>query len=168
MYKYLLYFLIFSFLGWCVEVGYHVIKMRRFENRGLAWGPFCSVYGVGICLCSILLSRVDSFLLTALFSMAIATAVELFVGFFTDRVLSLRLWNYSKEKGNILGYVCPKFSVAWGIACALVIELLPLIDPLILWLDAPLFRCAAFMMFVLVLIDTVISMLKPWVRHKNA
>ena len=168
MYKYLLYFLIFSFSGWCVEVGYHVIKLGKFENRGLAWGPFCPIYGVGICLSSLLLSRVDSFILTALLSMAIATAVELFVGFFTDRLLSLRLWDYSGEKGNILGYVCPRFSFAWGIACALVIKLLPLLDPLISWLYAPLFKGAAFMIFILILVDVRVSMLEAGMGRKSA
>ena len=167
MYKYLLYFLIFSFLGWCVEVGYHVIKLQRFENRGLSRGPACPIYGVGICLSHLLLSRVESFILLALFSMAIATAVELLVGFFTDRFLSLRLWDYRGEKGNILGYVCPKFSLAWGVACAVIIKLLPLLDPLISMLDTPLFKGVSFVIFILILTDERISMMKPMTRNKS-
>lgn len=160
MYKYLLYFLIFSFLGWCVEVLFHVLKSGRFVNRGLGRVPFCPIYGVGICLCSLLLGGVRSFVLLALLSMAIATAVELAVGYMTDRFLHSRLWDYTAEKGNILGYVCPRFSVVWGIACAAVIKLLPLIDPLIDSLDAPIFKGAAFVLLVIILMDERISMIK--------
>ena len=160
MYKYLLYFLIFSFLGWCAEVVFQFFKSGRFVNRGLARGPFCPIYGVGICLSYALLGGVGSFVLLALLSMAIATAVELAVGYMTDRALSLRLWDYTGEKGNILGYVCPRFSLIWGIVCATVIKLLGFFDPLSEVLDAPIFKGIAFTLFVLVLTDERISMLR--------
>lgn len=160
MYKYLLYFLIFSFLGWCAEVVFQFFKSGRFVNRGLARGPFCPIYGVGICLCHALLGGVESFVLLALLSMAIATAVELAVGYMTDRALSLRLWDYTSEKGNILGYVCPRFSLIWGIVCATVIKFLCFFDPLLKVLDAPIFKGIAFTLFVLVLTDERISMLR--------
>ena len=131
MYKYLLYFLIFSFLGWCAEVVFAAIKTGRFVNRGLLCGPVCPIYGVGICLSSLLLGSVKSFALLVLLSMAIATAVELAVGVVTEHSLGKRLWDYRGEKGNILGYVCPRFSLIWGVVCAIVLKLLPLLDRLL-------------------------------------
>ena len=160
MYRYLLYFLIFSFLGWCAEVIFHAFKSGRFVNRGLGWGPVCPIYGIGISLSAALLQWIDSFVLLALFSMAIATSVELLVGFLSDRFLHCRLWDYSSEKGNILGYVCPRFSLIWGIMCAVVIKLLPLIDHLINSLDTPVFKGVAFVLFVIILMDERISMIK--------
>ena len=157
MYKYLLYFLIFSFLGWCAEVLFHFLKSGLYENRGLARGPVCPIYGIGICLADILLGSVDSFLLLALFSMAIATLVEFAVGYFTDRALSLRLWDYTSERGNILGYVCPRFSLIWGIVCAAIIKLLPLFEPVIVRLDAPAFKGMAFVLLLFTLVDERIS-----------
>lgn len=139
---------------------FHAVRCGRFVNRGLAHGPFCPIYGIGICLCSLLLGGVGSFVLLAVLSMSIATAVELAVGYMTDRFLRCRLWDYTTEKGNILGYVCPRFSVVWGIACAVVIKLLPLIDPLIDSLDAPIFKGAAFVLLVIILMDERISMIK--------
>ncbi len=160
MYKYLLYFLIFSFLGWCVEAVFRFVKRGRPVNPGLAKGPFCPIYGIGICLCAVLLGGIRSFILLALLSMAIATAVELAVGLFCDKLLSLRLWDYTSEKGNILGYVCPRFSVIWGFLCASVIKLLPLVDRLISVLDGALLKGAAFMILVLVLVDERMVMQK--------
>ena len=160
MYKYLLYFLIFSFLGWFVEVTFQLFKGGGLVNRGLAKGPVCPIYGIGICLCAALLGGIESFLALTLLSMAIATAVELAVGYFSDRVLSVRLWDYTSEKGNILGYVCPRFSLIWGVVCATVIKLLPLLEPLIARLDTPLFKGVSFTLFVLMMIDERISMIK--------
>ena len=153
MYKYLLYFLIFSFLGWCAETVFRFFKSGRVVNPGLAKGPFCPIYGIGICLCAVLLRDIGNFVLLAILSMAIATAVELLVGIFSDRVLSLRLWDYTSEKGNILGYVCPRFSLIWGLLCASVIRLLPLVDRVVDMLGGAVFKGAAFLVFVLVLTD---------------
>lgn len=39
------YFIIYSFLGWVIEVGIVAIKDRRFRNRGFINLPFCFMYG---------------------------------------------------------------------------------------------------------------------------
>ena len=160
MYDYLLYFLIFSFLGWCAEVIFYLFKTGRFVNRGLGFGPVCPIYGIGISLSAALLQGIDSFVLLSLFSMAIATSVELLVGFLSDRFLEERLWDYSGEKGNILGYVCPRFSLIWGITCAVIIKLLPLFEPLINVLDTPFFKASAFVVFTAVMVDERVAVMK--------
>ena len=99
MYNYLLYFLIFSFLGWCVEVIFCFFKTGRFVNRGFAKGPICPIYGIGISLSYLLLGSVESFPLLALLSMATATAVELIAGVIFDKIFGVRLWDYTCEKG---------------------------------------------------------------------
>ena len=40
------FFIIYSFLGWVVEVSIVAIKDRRFRNRGFVNLPFCTMYGV--------------------------------------------------------------------------------------------------------------------------
>ena len=159
MYEYLLYFLIFSFFGWCVEVVFYLFKTGGFVNRGLAKGPICPIYGMGICLSAALLSSVDSFILLLLFSMAIATIVEFLAGLFLDKALGLRLWDYGGERGNILGYVCPRFSLIWGIVSALVIKLLPLLAPLIEIMKTPLGCAVSFSLLVISVVDIKREML---------
>ena len=160
MYKYLIYFLAFSFFGWITEVIFSFFKNGRFTNRGLCLGPFCPIYGVGMCLSYLLLSSVENYFLLALFSMAIATLVEFLVGLFADRVLGKRLWDYSFERGNILGYVCPRFSLIWGFVSAAVIKMIPYLDVLIEMLTTPVFCGILFMIFLLLIVDVKMSMLK--------
>ena len=160
MYDYLLYFLIFSFLGWCTEVVFHIFKTGRLVNRGLAKGPICPIYGIGISLCYLLLGSVDNFILLALLSMAVATIVEFLIGFLTDKVLGQRLWDYTDERGNILGYVCPRFSLIWGVICAAVIKLMPRLEPLLLRMRTPQGYALVFTLCVIALLDIKTEMVK--------
>ena len=168
MYKYLLYFLIFSFSGWCAEVVFHLFKSGRLVNRGLARGPMCPIYGVGITLSSLLFGSVKSFVLLALLSMSVATAVEFAVGYFSEHVLSERLWDYTTEKGNIFGYVCPRFSLIWGVVCASVLKLLPRLDGLLVVLDRPVFYVISFLLLILTLVDERLSAERKVRRAKRS
>jgi uncharacterized membrane protein len=158
MYKYLIYFLAFSFLGWLTEEVFYAVKTGGLTNRGLCKGPFCPIYGVGVLTSYLLLSSVNNFLLLVLLSMSTATLVEFSVGVISERVLGTRLWDYSNERGNILGYVCPRFSVIWGIVCAGVIKLLPYTNALVERLDTPIFRTVLISVFVLLVLDIKASM----------
>ena len=43
-----LFFFIYGFLGWCVEVAFAAVKESRFVNRGFLNGPICPIYGFGV------------------------------------------------------------------------------------------------------------------------
>ena len=53
IYKYFLYFIIYSFLGWVMEVCTSLWNKHKFVNRGFLIGPYCPIYGWG-CLAIIL------------------------------------------------------------------------------------------------------------------
>ena len=43
----------------------------------------------------------------------IITALEFVVGCIVNRKLNLNVWDYSQQKFNLLGQICPLFSAAW-------------------------------------------------------
>ena len=46
--EYYLYFMMYSILGWIYEVFLEVVVYRwGFSNRGVLFGPYCIIYGVG-------------------------------------------------------------------------------------------------------------------------
>ena len=49
-YEIFAYFLVYSFIGWVVEVAYHAVTLGKVVNRGFLNGPVCPVYGVGMVL----------------------------------------------------------------------------------------------------------------------
>ena len=67
-YTYILLFFIYSFLGWCMEVGLSLFNEKKFINRGFLLGPYCPIYGCGVLLLTMLLSgyKDDVFALFAL------------------------------------------------------------------------------------------------------
>ena len=44
---YFLLFMIYSILGWCLEVICKLIDYKKFINRGFMVGPYCPIYGCG-------------------------------------------------------------------------------------------------------------------------
>ena len=159
-YNYLWYFLCFSFLGWCVEVGFHAVKSGRFVNRGFASGPICPIYGTGVCLVGLTLRSIESGLVLFLASALVASAVELIVGFVMDKTFGSRWWDYSAERFNLFGYVCLKFSLAWGSLCMLAVRLLTPLDYLIEFLRNPLGYALSTLLILLVLLDLFASVVR--------
>lgn len=54
---------------------------------------------------------------------AIATALEFVAGVILNLWLGLDIWDYSNKPGNILGQVCPQFTVAWAFLMVVSVHL---------------------------------------------
>lgn len=129
-YQICMYFLIYSFAGWCLEVIYHALKLGKIVNRGFLNGPVCPVYGFGmLAICAMIHflpknSSTGEYPVWAVFlgGMALTTAVEFVAGFLLYHLFHTRWWDYSALPFNIGGYICPLFSVLWGIACVIVVR----------------------------------------------
>lgn len=114
---------IYAFLGWCCEVVFAACKSGKFVNRGFLNGPVCPIYGFGVALVLWLLQPVkDSFILLFLGSMLVTTALEFIIGFIMETFFHDKWWDYSNNPFNIKGYVCLEFSILWGLACVLVVD----------------------------------------------
>lgn len=127
-YELIWFFLLYSILGWVVEVVYHVIAQGKVVNRGFLNGPVCPIYGFGMIAVLILVYAVtppgaDKPPVPALFAggMALTTAIELFGGWALDRLFHMRWWDYSSLPFNFHGYICLKFSILWGLGVLLVV-----------------------------------------------
>lgn len=131
MYKILSYFLIYSFLGWGVEVAYQAISKGLVINRGFLNGPVCPIYGFGVVSILVLLytvsdghpEQVNAFGVFVI-GVILATVIELFGGWALDKLFHARWWDYRDRKFNLNGYICPEFSVYWGIGIVILIRII--------------------------------------------
>lgn len=57
--------------------------------------------------------KTKSLFLKCLTGCAIITALEFIVGCIVNRKFHLNVWDYSHQKFNLLGQICPVFSAAW-------------------------------------------------------
>jgi uncharacterized membrane protein len=123
-YQVLFLFLIYAFLGWCVEVSFVAVTSGRVVNRGFLNGPVCPIYGVGMVGVLLLLEPIqDNLLLLFLGGMLLCTLVELIGGWVLEKVFHTRWWDYSNQPFNLGGYVCLGFSIMWGLAVTFVVRL---------------------------------------------
>ena len=124
LYEVSCFFLIYAFLGWCLEVVYAAVSRGEFVNRGMLNGPVCPIYGFGFVFVIFCLSPVaDNLLLLYVLSALLTTLLELAGGFVLEKAFGIRWWDYTKEPFNLGGYICLKFSLLWGLACCVALRL---------------------------------------------
>ncbi len=134
LYQFLCIFFIYAFLGWCTEVSYAALQTGKFVNRGFLNGPVCPIYGFGVVIILACLTPLKQhFILLFLGAVVLTSLLELVTGFVLEKLFHQRWWDYSDDPFNIGGYICLKFSIAWGLACLFVVDIL---HPTIQWLIA--------------------------------
>ena len=158
------YFIIYAFLGWVLEVVYHAVTKGQVVNRGFLNGPICPIYGFGMVSILILLMPLShNLLLLTVGGTVLATLIELVGGFVLLKLFHMRWWDYSDQPYNLGGYVCPRFSLAWGICILLSVKIIhPFIELNVNILDGIvgyILVAAAYIIFVVDVICTVLTVL---------
>ena len=116
-------FLIYAFLGWVVEVAFAACRSHSFINRGFINGPLCPVYGCGVLAVVVILYPLHhNLFLLFLCSFVLVSAIEFLTGFLLEKLFHNKWWDYSERKFNICGYICPLFSILWGLGCVFVLK----------------------------------------------
>ena len=124
------FFFLYGFLGWCTEVAFQAVRQGKFVNRGFVNGPICSIYGFGVLSVLLVLEPLkDNLLILFLGSVVFTSVLEFLTGWVLEKLFHDKWWDYSNRPLNIKGYICLEFSLAWGVACVVVVDL---IHPLIL------------------------------------
>ena len=113
---YFLLFMIYSVIGWCMEVTCKLIQYKRFINRGFLIGPYCPIYGYGAILITILLRKYiyDPWVLFVM-AILVCGTLEYLTSFFMEKIFKARWWDYSQRKFNLNGRVCFGTIIPFGI-----------------------------------------------------
>ncbi len=133
LYQMALMFCFWAFVGWCIEVCYMTIETGEYQNRGFLSMPICPIYGFGVLMIAVFSRPIaDKPLLLFAISLVLCTTLELVVGLGMEKLFNTRWWDYSHEKFNYRGYICPKVSILWGLGCVLVIKVVqPLVETVV-------------------------------------
>ena len=124
LYQVFAYFLIYSCLGWCLEVIYAAVTTGQLINRGFLNGPVCPIYGFGMVIVLFALTPLShSLLLLYLGGVILPSALELVGGWALYKLYHTRWWDYSDYPFNIGGYICLEFSLLWGVGTLIVMKL---------------------------------------------
>lgn len=113
--------------GWVVELFFRrFVSQKRWVNPGFMTGPIVPLYGFGLAIFYFFANVIpwenfSSFLwlnrlLEVLAAGAFMTLLEFVAGLIFIKGMHVKLWDYSKRPGNIMGIICPLFSLIW-LAC---------------------------------------------------
>lgn len=157
--RFFLYFIIYSFLGWLIEVGCKSIQYKRFVNRGFLLGPICPIYGYGVLFIVLLIGDDTSDILSIfLKSILICSVLEYFTSYFMEKLFKVRWWDYSNNKFNINGRICLETMIPFGLLGTLVVYVIhPLIVRFVNLFSSNMIITIAIVLFIIYILDNILS-----------
>lgn len=156
----ILYYFLFSFLGWIMEVIYATIKTGKFINRGFLNSSLCPIYGYGGIFFIIMLHKITNPFLVFIFGGLIATALEFIAGYLLEAIFKNKWWDYSDRKFNIKGYVTLSFSIIWGFCCVILIFFIyPFVENFFKYLTPNTKNLLVIILLIIHMIDIIITII---------
>lgn len=135
IWKILIYFIIYSIVGFFLETIYAIFTKGMLESRqSFLYGPFCIVYGIAaICLILALSKYKNNNVKLFFYGMILGCVIEYFSSYIGEILLHVKWWDYSNDFLNIHGRTCLYYALMWGI---LTIPLINYINPFLdKWID---------------------------------
>lgn len=150
-----LYLIVYSFLGWLVEVTYYAVTRRRFLNRGFTSLALILSYGVTFDLLILVLPTLqNNHVLGFVGTMVIAAVVDNLFDRITRIVSSKARWEPERNRlfsGNIKGFAA---SAAIAAAYYLVYRIVhPVLIGLVLLIPRFILKIAVIVVLALIVLD---------------
>ncbi len=119
---YFFIFIIYTFLGWVLEVAFIFIKTKRFVNRGFLIGPACPIYGFGALIMMFYLTQYKDEPFTVFIMGAfICSTLEYITSYIMEKIFKARWWDYSDKKFNVNGRICLTYAFLFGLCGVIMI-----------------------------------------------
>lgn len=157
--SYFMYFVIYSFFGYIMEVIVCSIYQKKLVNRGFMFGPICPIYGVGaILLVKGLSSFYENSVLLFFLGMVITSIIEYYTSYLFEKIFNNKWWDYSQRKDSINGRICLGNSIFFGIGTLLLIRYFhPKVINLVKNIPFNILVITTIIIFVLLIIDLIAS-----------
>lgn len=125
-------FVIGSLIGWIIELFFRrFVSQKKWMNPGFLTGPYLPIYGFGVLVLYAvsniplgITNQIADIIVRILIIGVGMTVVEFIAGLIFIKGLKVKLWDYSDRKGNIMGIICPSFSLIWLVVGSLYYILL--------------------------------------------
>ncbi len=125
--KYVIYFILYSMIGWIYEVFLEVVVYKwGFSNRGVLTGLYCVIYGFGSLIFIIALDGLKKKkvkigkvpitpVLVFLGIVLISTVIELIGSYIMEAFTGSWMWDYTRFNFNFQGRIALNPSLRFGI-----------------------------------------------------
>lgn len=157
--SYFLYFMIYSFMGWVMEVFVTLWNKKKFVNRGFLIGPYCPIYGCGVIAILLIIGNNTSDVLAVfLKSIFICSVLEYFTSYFMEKIYNVRWWDYSNNKFNINGRVCLETMLPFGfLALGIIYGVHPFVKSLVANISYGWLIALSIIILIIFVIDNIVS-----------
>ena len=152
-------FIIYSFLGWLVEVINCSIVEKKLVNRGFLISPICPIYGCGALLITLVLNNYkDDWFVVFCMAVILCGLLEYFTSWLMEKIFHARWWDYSKNKFNINGRICLETMVPFGILGLVIIYILnPFFYNILNLIPTNIAHIISIILLIILIIDMVVS-----------
>jgi len=157
--RYILIFLAGAFAGWIYEVIFYYFTDNAFINRGVLYGPWLPIYGVGAILISFFKPLKKNPLVLFLAMMLITGILEYIAGYILLSFFDMRLWDYRGLFLNIDGFICLRSILTFAVGGMILIYLIEPIIEKIVAKQGKTLNIIIIMLTVLFVADTILSLL---------
>lgn len=164
--KDVMYFFIYSFLGWVLETVFCLVTLGEFQKRGFLYGPVCPIYGFGAIILIKALKRIKTnFVGKFIISFVAFSAFEYVVSVVLEALFGLRWWDYSNEVLNFQGRISLSYSIAWGILGVIFVQnihpyISNRVDKFISHISDNKQKIILFTLSLIIIIDMILSVIK--------
>lgn len=171
--KYYLYFMMYAIFGWLYEVFLEVVVYHwGFSNRGVLFGPYCPVYGVGALFFIFfvyslvknkpLKTKLLMVPVVFLSCMFIATLIELITSYICEFTMGSWPWQtYADYKYNFQARIALSPSIRFGIGGIIFLYLLqPLFEKFLSKFSEKNINFIFSIVFTVFIIDVVVFISK--------
>ena len=114
-------FVIGSLFGWVMELFFRrFVSQKKWINPGFLTGPYLPIYGFGVLVLytvsniplGIESQAIDIIVRILIIGIGM-TLIEFIAGLIFIKGFGIKLWDYSDRKWNVMGIICPSFSLIW-------------------------------------------------------
>lgn len=156
---YIILFMIYSFIGWIIEIVYKYIESKEIVNRGFLIGPYLPIYGIGSIGILLFLEKYkNDFLVLFCMGTILCCVLEYFTSYIMEKIFNARWWDYSNKKFNIAGRICLETAILFGLGGCFVVYL---INPVVIYIldliPLIILNIIAVLFFIIFMTDFCIS-----------
>ncbi len=162
--RYLVYFTIYSVVGWVYECIFAICTRKHWENRGFLYGPVVPIYGVGGAGLMILTEALAHFGITLIWwQLFLVGCIGSFILEFgphwtLEKLFHAFWWDYSKMPLNIQGRVCLPYTLCFGLAALLAnYGIIPFFVRITSWMTPIWFEVFALIFVATIAVDTTLT-----------
>ena len=114
--------IIYSNIGWLIEVVKTKFDDKKWVNRGFLIGPYCPIYGISAIVMVNYLTHYKGDIVTIfILALFICSVAEYMTSYVMEKLFNTRWWDYTDEKFNLEGRICLKNCFYFGLLGVLLV-----------------------------------------------